>query len=390
MSTSRILKILVISPSEICKDPRVLAHIEVLKDFGQVTTVGYGEPPSWVARHISIDHADRYLPTTILGLVRVLVGLNLSAAKNTSFSKRVLANTKNEVFDLVVANDVHSLAVAHQLSQRFRASLWVDMHEYAPLEGEDDWRWRLLLKRFVSKVCEEFLKQADCVTTVSEAICLKYEQDSRREVQLLMNTAEYVPRRVEGLQKHQEGFKLIHVGVAIRARRLENMIEAVENIKDVSLDLLLLPTDRRYFKEITERISSVQNVNILSPIPTEDITHFIALYDCGLVTIPPTNFNYANALPNKLFQYIQARLAVITGPIPEVARIVNHYGIGWVTRDFSPEEIRITIESARDTGLFGVKRNLEIAAWELSRKNENRIRESIIEKLMPIQNLEEI
>jgi hypothetical protein len=108
------------------------------------------------------------------------------------------------------------------------------------------------------------------------------------------------------------------------------------------------------------------------------------------VTIPPTSFNYANALPNKLFQYIQARLAVITGPIPEVARIVNDYGIGWVTRDFSPEEIRITIESARDSGLAGVEQNLDKAALELSRENENQIRKSIIRKLISIQNDREI
>jgi glycosyltransferase involved in cell wall biosynthesis len=390
MSTKQNSKILLISPSEISKDPRVLAHIEVLKEFGEVISVGYGGQPPWVSRHISINKASKYLPTSVLGLIRVLVGSNLSAAKSTRFSRDVLANTDVEVFELVVANDVHSLAIAHEISQRSKASLWVDMHEYAPLEGEDDWRWRLLLKRYVSAVCREFLKLADCVTTVGEAIRLKYEEDSGREVQLLMNTAEYLPRRVEAEKPERENLTLIHVGVAIRARRLENMIEAVKNLKGVSLDLLLLPTDGAYFNEINERIASVENVKVLSPIATENIAHFISHYDCGIVTIPPTSFNYANALPNKLFQYIQARLAVITGPIPEVARIVNDYGIGWVTRDFSPEEIRITIESARDSGLAGVEQNLDKAALELSRENENQIRKSIIRKLISIQNDREI
>lgn len=384
MSISSQVRILLISPSEISQDPRVLAHLDVLKEYGDVVTAGYGDTPHGVNRHVSIESKARYLPMSFLGLLQVLVGLNILAGRRTKFSQSVLKATMSDVYDLVVANDVHALCVAHEVSKRTKAALWVDMHEYAPLEGEDDWRWMLIFRRYVTAICNKYLKQADCVTTVGEAIRRKYEEESEREVLLLRNTSEFQPRHAKPQNNGLSDFALIHVGVAIRARRLENMIEAVKDLDGVSLDLLVLPTDTTYFREIEKRVAGSTNVRILAPVPSTEISQFISKYDCGIVTIPPTSFNYANGLPNKLFQYIQARLPIITGPIPEVAYIVNHYGIGWVTNDFSSNEIRLTIETARNVDKTRMEQHLDKAASELSREKENQIRRMIISNLLSV------
>ena len=58
-------------------------------------------------------------------------------------------------------------------------------------------------------------------------------------------------------------------------------------------------------------------------------------YDMGVFLLPPINFNYENTLPNKLFDFIQARLGIAIGPTPEMAEIVNHYKIGLVSEHFT-------------------------------------------------------
>jgi hypothetical protein len=160
------------------------------------------------------------------------------------------------------------------------------------------------------------------------------------------------------------------------------MINAVSGLDGVSLDLLILPTDVKYFVELETLVKDIKNIKILSPVKTEDITQAISGYDCGLIAIPPTSFNYANALPNKVFQYIQARLAIITGPIPEVAKIVQDYGLGWVTNDFSENEIERTILLAKDKGVSSLAVNLDKAAIELSKENECNIRRKLIGELL--------
>lgn len=39
--------------------------------------------------------------------------------------------------------------------------------------------------------------------------------------------------------------------------------------------------------------------------------------------IPPATFNHIWCLPNKFFDFLQARLGIVTGPSPERARIVD-------------------------------------------------------------------
>jgi hypothetical protein len=74
-------------------------------------------------------------------------------------------------------------------------------------------------------------------------------------------------------------------------------------------------------------------------VPSEEIVPFITRYDAGIFLIPPINFNYAHTLPNKLFDFIQARLAVVIGPTPEMVRVVNRYDIGIVSDAFTAESL---------------------------------------------------
>jgi len=50
-------------------------------------------------------------------------------------------------------------------------------------------------------------------------------------------------------------------------------------------------------------------------------------------------------LPNKFFEFIQARLAVAIGPSPEMARIVREHDLGIVSGDFSPKTFARSLSS---------------------------------------------
>jgi len=386
MSASNRPRILVISISQTGQDPRVLAHLEILRAYGDVVTIGLGPRSFDVSEHVELSA--RRSPLTTL-IVLGSLGLRFFRAVNRSLwyftqIRRHFAGRRVEA-DLICANDANTLSIAFELAKRSGARVWADMHEYAPLENESDWKWKLLVQPYVSAMCAQYLPLADAITTVGEGIRTRYEKDSGQPVGLIRNTAPFTDRLS---RSHNETglntgiFRLVHVGVAIRARVLENMMEAIASEPSVALDLYILPTDPGYFAELQTRAKRQGNVELCEPVTSSQIIETLSRYDCGIITIPPTNFNYANCLPNKLFQYIQARIPVITGPTPEIASVVLTYGVGWVTEDFSPNAIRQTIQSAQVSDPEALIAPLDYAARELSRDTDDAIRHEVIRRLL--------
>jgi glycosyltransferase involved in cell wall biosynthesis len=61
-----------------------------------------------------------------------------------------------------------------------------------------------------------------------------------------------------------------------------------------------------------------------------------AAADVGLVSVKPTCLSYLYCLPNKLFEYIQAGVPVLTNELPDCVALVRQYGIGEAVADDSP------------------------------------------------------
>jgi glycosyltransferase involved in cell wall biosynthesis len=294
----------------------------------------------------------------------------------------LLLQAERESFDAVIVNDVHALQVVSDLFPADR--IWADMHEYAPLEGEHDWRWRFLYRRHIKFLCQVNLSKPKVVTSVGQAICDRYTHELMRPVLLLRNSSPYSPRlrEVPDSLHNAKRLNLVHVGVSIRARKLENMIDAARGRDDIHLTLFLLPTEASYHTQLVEICSQLPNVEIREPIPVSLIVSEISKFDAGIVTIPPTSFNYANGLPNKLFQYLQARLPIVTGPIPEIGRIVEQEGVGVVSEGFDSESIFAAIQKVQQLGVGFFSEQLDRAAIAYSIDQENIIRRETLEKLL--------
>ncbi|MDH3381162.1 MAG: group 1 glycosyl transferase, partial [Flavobacteriaceae bacterium] len=79
--------------------------------------------------------------------------------------------------------------------------------------------------------------------------------------------------------------------------------------------------------------------------------------------------NYRYALPNKLFDYIQAKIPVLVSNLPEMSNLVSHYKIGEIIIERNPITIAKLIESMIENKNLYLH-NLEIAAKELIWENE--------------------
>jgi hypothetical protein len=123
-------------------------------------------------------------------------------------------------------------------------------------------------------------------------------------------------------------------------------------------------------------------ISFVEPVPLERICQRINGYDVGLFLLPPVNFNYRFALPNKFFEFVQARLAVAIGPSPEMAALLEDYDLGVVSRSFEPRAMATALSGLSDRDIRRYKAAANIAARELSFEVAGRVLREEIDRLI--------
>lgn len=360
-------RILCISLSPIHRDARVLRQIDVLRRLGEVTTIGYGPMPAGVHEHIEIPENLMSLPQTLRGVAKLAMRRFAAVeldAPGVRFGIDVLADQR---FDLVVANDARVLGMAFRLAHG--APVWADMHEWAPEERTHILAWRLLVAPFMVHLCRTYLPQAACVTTVGDEIADLYRRDFGVRPAVMRNAAAFADLEPSAVEPDR--IRLVHSGGAVHGRDLELMIDTVRQLDDrFSLDLYLVPGTPGYLESLRDRASGDTRIVFHDPVPPSDLPEVLNSYDVGVFWIPPVHTNARLTLPNKLFDYVQARLAVAIGPTIEMQRLVDEFGIGVVSDGFSVNAAARSLQMLEPSALEEYKRKAHRAAHVLSFEHE--------------------
>ena len=129
-----------------------------------------------------------------------------------------------------------------------------------------------------------------------------------------------------------------------------------------NLTRMLTESPPGYLNELSQLAGSSPRVRLVPPVPFDRIITTISEYDMGVYLLPNVNLNNALALPNKFFEFNQARLALVVGPSLEMARMVKAEGCGVVNRDFRGESLRVTFGRLDATSIDAFKHALHDAA----------------------------
>lgn len=352
---------LVLSFSPIRTDPRVMRQLLALQGRYHVTVAGFGPAPAgdWTFHDIAAA------PATLAGkafkAALLFAGFHEAYYWRMSYVRNVLAKVRPGEYDVVIANDVNSLPVALKLAQG--APVLLDAHEYSPKEFEDLWRWRMFFARFYAYLCWKYLSRVAAMTTVCQGIADEYRQFGvQPHVVLNCPARQELPVRTTDPAR----IRLVHHGVTIRSRKLELMVEMMRHLDErYTLDLMLVDSNPAYMAELRALAAGDPRIRFREPVPMQEIAATIHEYDIGVFLLPPVNFNYRMALPNKFFEFVQARLAVAIGPSPEMARLVRQYGFGVVADSFDARELADRIAALAPADIDAMKRRSDEASREL-------------------------
>jgi glycosyltransferase involved in cell wall biosynthesis len=357
------MRILVVSFSDLSSDPRVARQIEALRQDHEVVAAGT-HAPSQAVEFIAIPAA----PTarSVRWPLMCLMGVGLhsiarAADPSLSAARAALSSVR---FDCILANDVYALPLCFSLAAGRPVVL--DAHEYSPREVEDLWWWRCTYGRFYTHLCEAYLPRVRGMTTVCDGIADEYARAFRVVRPGIVYNAPYF-RDIAVGSTSPDAIRLVHHGAALPSRGIEVMIDTMALLDSrFTLDFFLTPSHVAYLDQLKARARTMRSIRFRDPVPMALLPEELSVYDVGVFLLQPTNFNYRMALPNKLFEFVQARLAIAIGPSPEMERVVRRHALGVVSSDFSARAFADALSSLTPERVRTFREASDHAARELS------------------------
>jgi len=272
--------------------------------------------------------------------------------------------------DIFLSNDLDTLLANYLASRIRRKELVYDSHEYYTETPE------LVNRKRVQKIWKwlegRILPKLKTVYTVNDSIAGLFMEKYKIRVDVIRNLPyrqEYTKgksRTELGLPENKKIILLQGAGINIQ-RGTEEMIEAMKYIQDAVFVIIgggdVLPLLNEQVKEMQLN----DRILFIPKMPFSELYQYTVHADLAVTLDKDTNINYRFSLPNKLFDYIQARVPVLASDLVEIRNVIIKYDIGKVIDSHAPQEIaRTANEMLADQAMYEKwKENLSFAAEEL-------------------------
>lgn len=276
-------------------------------------------------------------------------------------------------FNIVIANDLDTLPGSFFASKLKFKQLVYDSHEYFTEVPELVNRnlprkvWILIEKTILPRIKYSY--------TVCESIAQIYNDLYKINMKVVRNVPYYVDRTSSEKKQKNDSKLILYQGSLNVGRGLEHIIDAMEFLENVKLQII---GDGDITEQLKERIlkKGLSNkVQLTGKIPFEELLAYTSKADLGIALEENIGLNYYYALPNKLFDYIQAGIPVLVSPFPEMQKIVTKYDIGAFYEHKNPELLakKITEIFNLEIPYNNWKKNTTVAAKDLCWENEEKI-----------------
>ena len=293
----------------------------------------------------------------------------------------------NGPWALIVANDYPTVPIAATLAEAYGVDFVVDCHEYAREQAQltglsAHLRWKAFRRPYIDAINKRFLRDARMVSTVSNGISILLKNTYR------LARPPTVVRSLPVYESHTfrpcgDTLRVLYHGGAVPSRGLEQLIDSVPLWGPqfrLCLRLVSTPDYLESLKLRVERLELGSRVDFLDPVPFTEMVSAATFADIGYHV--PLNFSpqIQFSLPNKLFEYPMAGLAVVCADLPEWRRIGDHHGHCVYVSGHKPGEIATAINGLSRSRIDDLKRRSLRAAEVLCWENE---KEKMLQAYLP-------
>ncbi len=273
--------------------------------------------------------------------------------------------------DIVVGHEYFTAPLAARLAQHWNVPFALDIHEYATEQYASDPEWRRTWQPYIRALEAHFLPQASVVTTVcdgiADALQRLHKLQSRPLVVRSASLYVQMPFRPAG-----ERIEVLYHGLVSPLRGLERTIESVRLWRPEFRLVIRGIADPGYAESLTAlaEVNEVRDrVEIQPGVLLRDMVGLANGADIGLFVQEDVSLHKHHTLPNKLFEYIMAGLAVCVSDLPEMARVVRDHQVGRLVPELAPQAIADVINSFSRDQINAFKRSsleaAQVLCWEV-------------------------
>jgi len=268
---------------------------------------------------------------------------------------------------LWIANDWMMLPLAAAGCARAGGVVAYDSHELATEEYAELPEWRRFQRPLVQAIESRFVGEARVVSAVSPGIATHIERlyglNSARTFTLL-NAPAYAPKP---FRETGATVRLLYHGVVAPGRGLEACIDAVALLRPAFTLTVRGPGAPEYLQSLTARARAFgDRVTFEPPVPMTQLVDAARGFDIGLMVLPDHSLHASYALPNKLFEYLMAGLAIAVTDLREMGALARSSGAGVTIPALSAEAIAGALNALTTADIDARRRAALEAAKELN------------------------
>lgn len=320
-------------------------------------------------------------------LMHRLIGyLEFTARKKNYEKLAILANIASKYLtpNFVLANDFNGLLAAEKIYDEQKLSFAYDSHELwternRPLDytTASERQWELMCeKRAIHKssfnftVCKSIAEHMAKIYNVDEPYVVRNTPNAYT----LVKDPHFDLKRKLGLS--DDIFLCIYIGKITYNRGVEDILNALplvtKNIHFVTMGHFD-HTFKSIFKNMVKANNIESRVHCVDAVPSAQVAQWASSADISIASVRQICLSYLYALPNKVFESLQAHLPIIIPNSPEFERIAEEFSCGIKYKDEDYEELSkkimllATRSDIRDSLVKGAITASKKLVWENER-----------------------
>lgn len=283
-------------------------------------------------------------------------------------------------YDLIFAHDIPVLPLAARLKDTWGCPVICDLHEV--FAEQTAWILSARGRRYWKSIESRYLAGVDGIMCVNAGVAdyVRSASAPTAEIAIVHNSVPFVPRTVLGARPDEQSLRALYpipeqARIMLWAGTLRDQTNLEVLIKGFALArldgwVLAILGEGPLLGSLTELVARrrlEERVFLGRRAPQRDLVMVASSADVGLLAYQTESFNLMVATPNKLFEYVQARLPIATSRLPMVERLVEPIGNAGFVDFATPESTAKGLQQYVSGSLAGIsEETLDRAATELS------------------------
>ncbi len=266
--------------------------------------------------------------------------------------------------DLLLSNDLDTLSANYLISILQRKKIVYDSHEL--FSEIPELVNRPKVKKFWAALEKIMLPKLKNSYTVCDSIAVYYNKKYNTNFKTIVNLPTKKNVSIGKLPFYYTNEKIIlYQGAVNIGRGLELIIDTMLFLENC---ILVIIGDGDIYEPLKKEVTSKKlsnKVYFLGRKNPSELHQLTPLANLGISIEEDLGLNYRYALPNKIFDYIQAGVPILVSNLPEMKKVIYDYNIGEIVYNREPKKLANQIKKTLERDFTEeLKKAKEKLIWE--------------------------